>query len=253
MNEQYYRLCPLGHKVICPNSLVRPPCRICGQPVSNQSPLRILGEEVEEPVAARQEQPAEPVQEPQVPVASEPVDPEPGGYSADDGNRRRRAAVQTPEPAGEISGLEGRRRRAPVMTAEPEPVSVMDNRRRRTAEGPVRVPGPAAAVRAEQEPTAGAVRLDLFGMTITVPAEGGFLGRDGIGAQQLEGFLLVSRQHVYVKPDRAGRLMVEDRGSTNGTWFTHADHRQRLELGRTEILEAGDILWLYNIPLKVVT
>lgn len=251
MNEQYYRLCPLGHKVICPNRLVRPPCRICGQPVSNQSPLRILGEEVEEPAAVAPQQPAEPVQEPQTPVAPPPADPEPQAYATDFGGRRR-AAVPTPEPAGEMPGMGGRRRRGPVLTAEPEIPSGADNRRRRAVEDPVQSYG-SAAVQQEQEKPAGAVQLDLFGMTITVPAEGGFLGRDGIGAQQLEGFLLVSRQHVYVKPDRAGRLMVEDRGSTNGTWFTHADRRQRLELGRSEVLEAGDILWLYNIPLKVVT
>jgi hypothetical protein len=225
MSVQYYRLCPLGHKVICPSGLVRPRCGICGQQPESQSPLRRLDEELEETAAPRQERTPEPERNTPDPVGSQsPEQPEVGT------TRQRRTAEQPAQPE------------SPVPTRGRRPRNAVDEDAK-----------PAQEPDTPADTGSGDLRLELFGMPIEIPAEGGFLGREALGARELEGFLLVSRRHVFVRPDRGGRLMVEDRGSTNGTWYTHADRRQRLDLGRTEILEPGDILWLYNIPLKVVT
>lgn len=229
MSVQFYRLCPLGHKVICPNSLVRPICGVCGQRVENQSPLRRTDEEPEVSAPVREQDP-KPLRD--TAPADEAVTPGAAEDSGEGANRQRRPAAPPEQPEQPESPVPTRRRRRRGSEDEAAPVPEEDT--------------PA-------DSRTGALGLDLFGMTIRIPEEGGFLGREGIGAQELEGFLLVSRRHAFVKPDRGGRLMVEDRGSTNGTWVTRENRRQRLELGRTEILEAGDTLWLYNIPLKVVT
>ena len=248
MSVQYYRLCPLGHRVICPHRLVRPTCRICGQQVDNMSPLLQMDEEIEKTVQMQQEQATTSEQDKKASVQavqmsdSDPIE----------GGRRRRQVIQNVQPDTKPLTDEIRHRRTAEMS-ELEPTSMTEGRRRRTAGSEKQILEAPPGDTSMQDAPASGVRLELFGMSIPIPAEGGFFGRDGIGAQQLEGYLLVSRQHVFLKPDRGGRLMVEDRGSTNGTWYTHDSNRQRLEQGRTVILESEDVLWLYNIPLKVVS
>lgn len=238
MSVQYYRLCPLGHKVICKNSLVRPPCPICGQIADDMSPPHRMDEETKEIVQEQQEQTAVP--EPNEAASEQGV--QAPNLGPGEAARRRRQANRNLQAEPEMVPDEGH-----------HPRTMAEGRRRRTAGSAAQPVEAAAGGESLQDTPTGAVWLDLFGVSIPIPADGGFLGRDGIGAHQLEGYLLVSRQHVFVKPDRGGRLMAEDRGSMNGTWYTHDSARQRLEQGRAVILEFGDILWLYNIPLKVVT
>lgn len=241
MGVQKYRFCPLGHRVVY-SGLALPPCSICGQRLDRKSREYVLDDSAEDsgqpgqavtpdtgenraPERAAAQTPVRETPAADVPVVGtrrsvEPVQSKPETSRADAGNipvRRRPVADISAVPEGDIP------QRRPVYT-EPE--------RSRNDLG---------------------IWLELFGTAIPIPPEGGWLGRDGIGAELLEGYLLVSRNHVQVMPDRGGRLMVTDRDSTNGTWYTRDGQKQRLESGRTEILEAGDILWLYNIPLKVVT
>lgn len=92
--------------------------------------------------------------------------------------------------------------------------------------------------------------LNYFGIRISVPAEGGWLGREGLGSTCFEGNRYISRKHVFVKADQNGRLIVQDDQSLNGVYYDKGAGRQRLQKGSAIILNQGEVLWLHNIPLK---
>ncbi len=93
-------------------------------------------------------------------------------------------------------------------------------------------------------------QLDYFGEKIAIPQEGGWVGRAGVASQWLLGYPLVSREHVRVAPAQGG-LEVGPNKSLNGTFVTVGGARRELGPGETATLSAGDILWLYNLPLQV--
>lgn len=95
------------------------------------------------------------------------------------------------------------------------------------------------------------IQLDFFGEKIAIPSEGGWLGRSAIGSDQFEGYLLISREHVYVKPDTDGSLVVGPDKSLNGVCIKRNSDKITLQAGQTANLYEGDTLWLYNIPLKM--
>lgn len=95
-------------------------------------------------------------------------------------------------------------------------------------------------------------KIQLLDQSVPVPAQGELcLGRCGAGNRQLEGNILVSRRHVYLWVDQEGRLLAEDRGSTNGTWYTRQGQKNKIERYTVTALENGDVLWLYHFPVKV--
>ena len=120
--------------------------------------------------------------------------------------------------------------------------------------GSVRRPiTPARNVQAAPDPKKpGAWQLDYFGQKLRIPPQDTVcLGRNSVGAEYFEGDMLVSRKHVYLWVNGAGQLLAEDRESLNGTFYTRSGQRSPLEHGISVRLQAGDILWLYDLPLKV--
>lgn len=95
-------------------------------------------------------------------------------------------------------------------------------------------------------------KIRMLDQSVLVPAQGEIcLGRCGAGSRQLEGNILVSRRHVYLWINQEGQLLAEDRGSTNGTWYTRRGQKTKMEQYAVTALENGDILWLYHFPVKV--
>ena len=92
--------------------------------------------------------------------------------------------------------------------------------------------------------------LSYFGIRISIPPEGGWLGREGLGSDCFEGNRYISRKHVFVKADQNGRLIVQDDQSLNGVYYDKGTGRQKLQKDSTIILNQGELLWLHNIPLK---
>lgn len=116
--------------------------------------------------------------------------------------------------------------------------------------------GPGAQKKTQSEIPAekkrGFWQLDYFGRKIRIPAkETACLGRNSVGADFFEGNPLVSRKHIYLWANGAGQLMAEDRESLNGSWYTRNGQRSPMEHGVSVRLIEGDVLWLYDLPLKV--
>ena len=95
--------------------------------------------------------------------------------------------------------------------------------------------------------------LDFFGERIQIPDKGGWVGRNGIGVIEFAGNRLISREHVFIKPIGGDKLSVGPDKSLNGVSVTIHLNKSKLEGNQTAILEIGDILWLYNIPLVLVS
>ena len=221
---QEYRQCPCGQMVAM--DLTVRQCPACGRPVDRT--WRVVYPERTAPAAPAAAEVRQPLQQPQttmppirqrVPVGADPV-------------------VQAAPGAGSV-------RRpitpAPEQTARPPAQSVQ------TAEPPVRN---VQAAPAPKKP--GAWQLDYFGQKLRIPPQDTVcLGRNSVGAEYFEGDMLVSRKHVYLWVNGAGQLLAEDRESLNGTFYTRSGQRSPLEHGISVRLQAGDILWLYDLPLKV--
>ena len=95
--------------------------------------------------------------------------------------------------------------------------------------------------------------LSLFGDRISIPPEGAWIGREGLGKEWFDGNLMVSRKHVYVRPNpQTGRLQVNEDKSLNGVFHTGKDGR-KTRLNGARMMEPGDILWIYNVPLRIET
>lgn len=63
---------------------------------------------------------------------------------------------------------------------------------------------------------------------------------------------MISRKHVYVRPNpQTGRLQVNEDKSLNGAFYTGPDG-SRVRIEGTRMMEPGEILWIYNIPLRIV-
>lgn len=222
----FVRYCMSGHEVqfsgLCPSE-----CPICGDRIDRSRapvPLEQLQWEKREAPAAQLEpatlevQP-EPVSKPDpVPQPEIPVRP-------------RQEPVQTVRSRQEIP----ERQALPVQPpSRREPIAQRVS------------PAPSEDLRMPVDYMA----LNYFGMYITLPAEGGWLGREGLGKECFEGNLYISRQHVFVKVDQNGRLLVQDDQSLNGVYYDKGAGRQKLQKNSTIILEQGELLWLYNVPLK---
>ena len=84
------------------------------------------------------------------------------------------------------------------------------------------------------------------GAVILVPTSGLRLGREADLAGRLGGDHALSRRHASIRRDDRGRLVVEDLGSTNGTFVN--GHR----LGGPRVLSAGDVIDLGGSRLEVL-
>ena len=84
-----------------------------------------------------------------------------------------------------------------------------------------------------------------------IPPEGTWIGREELAGDVLKGNLLVSRRHVFLKPDRLQGLQAKDMKSKNGTWYTRDG--KKVEMSRKEdvYLQVDDILWIYDVPFTV--
>lgn len=241
--QEFVRYCLLNHAVrfsgLCPST-----CPICGSkfdltrppvPVSELEKAEAAQKKTDTPEPGPVQSPVEPA----VPAPAAPA-PEPAALS--------RVQVE-PTPAV----------RGPSIGKKPVPIDPFGARKPisfvRPASARPEEPGVEAPVDDSPKNTPVSVtrvlQLSYFGTPIAIPREGGWLGREGIGAEFLEGNNLVSRRHVFVKPDRNGRLILQDDRSLNGVFCDTGEGRRKLEKGSAVLLKPGDILWLYNVPLKV--
>lgn len=141
-------------------------------------------------------------------------------------------------------------RKAPVAPKPPEQ-SIAHNPPQRIIRTAPGVPTLTVETRGFSTQASPDIQLDFFGEKIAIPSEGGWLGRSALGSDRFEGYLLISREHVYVKPDADGSLVVGPDKSLNGVSITHNGDKIALQVGQTVKLYEGDTLWLYNIPLKM--
>ncbi len=208
---QEYRQCPCGARVAADGMVRR--CPACGRQVD--STWRVV----------YAEQPAAPQAPAARPQSAAPV--------------QNRVPLQQRVPVGSPAA-------APAVPAAEKPQRV-------AVSSPAAVQQPAApqsAASAPQKP--GAWQLDYFGRKLRIPPQDTVcLGRNSAGAEYFEGDMLVSRKHVYLWVNSAGQLLAEDRESLNGTFYTRNGQRSPMEHGVSVRLQEGDVLWLYDLPLKV--
>ncbi len=84
------------------------------------------------------------------------------------------------------------------------------------------------------------------GKRISVPNEGGYLGRTNLGSEAFQFNRLVSRKHAFVRPCVEGGINVKDADSLNGTYIEDEDGRIRLMPGEMVRLQCGNKIWLGN-------
>lgn len=235
------RYCMAGHEVVysgmCPSV-----CRICGQRINLSMPPITL-EEAEAAKAAKAARTAQ-ISESSKPSTKTAVSTT--GQLRESENALPRPPVRQPmTPAA----------RQPIMPAGRTPVSagsrqpIMPSGTMPTRQTGVSSTMPTQQTAVSESTTAGVLTLSYFGMPIHIPPEGGWLGREALGGDFFEGNRLISRRHVFVRPDHNGRLMVQDDHSLNGVFYHIGADRQKLEKSATVLLTPGDTLWLYNIPL----
>lgn len=103
----------------------------------------------------------------------------------------------------------------------------------------------------ETERSVSGFGLEYFGDIVSIPQEGAWIGREGLGRQWFDGNLMISRKHVFVHPDiRSNRLQINQDKSLNGVFYT-GPNREKIRLEGARMMEPGDILWIYNIPLRI--
>lgn len=79
------------------------------------------------------------------------------------------------------------------------------------------LPGSDATIRAPS----GVAFCDEAGSAVITCADGEIIGRQSVGAEYLATMLTVSRRHCRLSLT-AGGWMIEDMGSSNGTWLNGA-------------------------------
>ena len=153
----------------------------------------------------------------------------------------------------EILESPGRGRRVPPQNPSDD-MSAFSRRRSGIKTNPAsgKSDGMNPGVRSEQSRMTGK-RVVLFsgGCKITIPDQGGYVGREELGKECFAVNPLISRRHAYVRVDHFGNLEVKDAGSLNGTYVDDGNGRRRLEPEETAMLKAGNTLWIANQVLAV--
>ena len=243
----YVRYCLSGHEVVytgmCPSR-----CRICNNRINLSLPPITLEEAkaareaaaLKAAVPKEEEKKAEEVQ----PVEQEPL---PAPNSSQGAEHTERV------PSNSLGN------RQPVLGGRQPVASTGVRTGMRMGQGAVRTtltsPRQEAIVPTASPsvlpPVTKGFQLNYLGACILVPPEGGWLGRDALGAELFEGNRLISRRHVFIRPDENGRLIVQDDQSMNGVFYDVGKGRQKMERSSAVLLSPGDMLWLYNLPLKL--
>lgn len=230
----YVRYCVSGHEIhfsgLCPSN-----CPVCGGPV-DRSRRPISLEELEAQKAAEPKKEKMAVSEPETPPAQSMEGFTP---SAEEPTPPSSTAVR--RPVRSRISLNA----AAVSAGTPQP---------ETSQAADHIPLPtrgSAGPDVKYSPTEINLLLNFFGETVAVPEKGAWLGREGLGASWFEGNRYISRKHVFVKPDQNGRLIVQKDHSLNGVYYDTGNGKQKLSKDSTVILQRDDILWLYNIPLRL--
>jgi uncharacterized membrane protein YdfJ with MMPL/SSD domain len=83
------------------------------------------------------------------------------------------------------------------------------------------------------------------GASITIRDEPVVFGRESSGMGSLSGDPELSREHARISPFEGGRLLVEDLGSTNGTFVNGGP------IAGPTVVQAGDAIWLGGSTLLV--
>lgn len=234
--KTYVRYCLSGHEVVytgmCPSR-----CRICNNRINLSLPPITL-EEAEAARKAAASKAAAPKQEEETTEEQKPAEP------------KTSPASQSPPVVGRTERVPS----APLGSRQPvTPGGVRTGIR--IGQGAVRTTAPRQEALSPQPLVVPSVserfRLDYLGAYIAVPKEGGWLGRDALGAELFEGNRLISRRHVFIRPDQNGRLIVQDDQSMNGVFYDVGKGRQKMERSSAVLLSPGDMLWLYNLPLRL--
>ena len=240
LQECTYRkiLCNSGHatRAFSADEMLPRRCPVCGQPYDRRfnRPIAcyedgsVPGESVDQESNFRKS------------VDREPVDREPRG-------------PETPvEPAG---GALRRGRQLKQDGPEEQPEAVFKRRLVNLAamepvgrEMPEEIPGINFITPAS---SGSGIVLYTGGQKLSIPSEGGYLGREELGSSCFLMNPLVSRRHAYVRADRFGKLEVRDEASLNGTFVDDGKGRRQLKPGETVQLTAGNTLWIANQILAV--
>lgn len=214
---KYYRLCPKGHKVIYESGGACPKrCPVCNLPVALSSPRKVYDEKEEQ----QEETGQAPINQGAEPEESR-NDPEVSKYP------------QRVREAGRVI----RREEKPEVRRESR-----ENWNQKVEE---------LERNSEIREEAG-IQLNCGGVTFQIAPDGAWMGRDGLGKNILEGNLLISRKHAFIKKAGAQRVSVQDMGSKNGTFYENGTGTGKMPVGpEGVILKPGDILWIYNVPFMI--
>lgn len=275
--KKMVRFCMQGHEIVYSvGEIMRSVCPFCKSPIDRSRmpiPLEELEKKKEEEKQAQQEQEAQqalqaqqapeaqqaqaaqqPQEVQQIPEVQQPQGPQSGQPP----HLQRQIRMPGQSVMSGQSVMPGQAARPgqpgmPGQSAIPGQPGIRSNiLPGGQNQGPAGGPGPTAQ-RPAGQPAAGTsgYYLNLFGDRIAIPPEGGWIGREGIGQEWFDGNLMISRRHVFVKPNpQTGRLQVNEDKSLNGVFYTGADgHKVRLT--GAQMINPGEILWIYNIPLRI--
>lgn len=240
------RFCIQGHSIIyTEGTIVRSRCPVCGSPVDRARPpisieeFQTIGQkqEVQMQETGLQNGKAEAVQKAQEKDDQMPDSQVSTPISPAAGTDVSQSAHIPQIPVIRRRGLPGQRSNpsVPAYTGNVSPG--LDT-------------GRTAGGRQLARQTQG-LFLNYFGERLQIPSEGSWIGREGLGKQWFDGNLMISRQHVYVRPDPGtGRLLVNEDKSLNGVFYS-GEEGTRVRMDGPRMMEPGDILWIYNIPLRI--
>ena len=261
------RYCVKGHEIqYKEGGIIRSRCPLCGSPVDRDRPPITLEEaqKIKEQQAAHEAE-LQAAREAELRAAQEAerkaaeADPthaeeterrSAGGAGVLPGQRPAGGAGVLPgqRPAGGAGVLPGQR--------PAEGAGVLPGQRPAGGAGvlPGQRPAGGAGVLPGQRPAGGAgptFFLNLYGDRIPIPEEGAWIGREGLGSRWFDGNLMISRKHVYVRPNpQTQRLQVNEDKSLNGVFYS-GPGGERIRLEGARMMQPGEVLWIYNIPLRI--
>ena len=249
------RYCVKGHEIqYKEGGIIRSRCPLCGSPVDRDRPPITLEEaqKIKEQQAAHEAE-LQAAREAELRAAQEAerkaaeADP----THAEETERRSAGGAGVlpgQRPAGGAGVLPGQR--------PAEGAGVLPGQRPAGGAGvlPGQRPAGGAGVLPGQRPAGGAgptFFLNLYGDRIPIPEEGAWIGREGLGSRWFDGNLMISRKHVYVRPNpQTQRLQVNEDKSLNGVFYS-GPGGERIRLEGARMMQPGEVLWIYNIPLRI--
>ena len=267
--KKVVRFCMKGHEIVYTvGELMRQRCPICGSPVDrSRQPIDYdeLQRMKEEQAAMEAQQAAMEAQQAAMEAQKAAEEVQTADVPAEQPPKENPFGQKTPvttgmfgqprDPLGSVTDFRMRRRfEDPIIESkkvDPIPPNPFSPNPIPPNPAP---PNPAPQnlfLRKGETTSPSGFYLSLYGERIAIPKEGAWIGREGLGREWFDGNLMISRKHVFIKPDmQSGRLQVNEDRSLNGV-SASMPGSQPEHLKGARMMGPGEILWIYNIPLLI--